>query len=262
MANTTEIEGWRGWDEYAEFYDWENARTMGRRDLRFWRTFASSAGGPVLELGSGTGRVIAPLARTGLQVVGIDRSPEMLTRARRRVRRLGRASRVGLVRGDMTALPFDVAAFAGVLAPYGVLQSLLSDRALTATLTEVARVLREGGRFGFELVPDVPRWTETRNKLSLVGLSGPNGLPVTLFETVNQDRARRLTVFEQEFVEGLGRTRRRLRFTIRFRTVRIPSMTRRLERAGFVVDGVFGGYRDEPWSEDADTWIVMARRNG
>ena len=45
------IEGFEGWDDYAPFYDWENARTLGRRDVPFWRNLAIQAAGRVLELG-------------------------------------------------------------------------------------------------------------------------------------------------------------------------------------------------------------------
>ena len=58
-------EGWQGWDDYAPFYDWENAQTLDRRDVRFWQRMAAQAGGRVLELGCGTGRVTIPVARTG-----------------------------------------------------------------------------------------------------------------------------------------------------------------------------------------------------
>ena len=78
-------EGWEGWDDYAPFYDWENARTLGRRDVPFWRRIALAADGPVLELGCGTGRISRPLARAGVNLVGIDRSAPMLDRARRRL---------------------------------------------------------------------------------------------------------------------------------------------------------------------------------
>src|SRR5207237_1815167 len=77
-------DGWRGWDEYAPFYDWENARTLGRRDVRFWQRRAAAVEGRVLELGSGTGRVSLPLARAGVRLVGVDRSAAMLQRARQR----------------------------------------------------------------------------------------------------------------------------------------------------------------------------------
>src|SRR5580765_2817151 len=76
------MEGWEGWDDYAPFYDWENARTLGRRDVPFWRRIAAAADGRVLELGCGTGRVSLPLSKAGVDLVGIDRSAPMLERLR------------------------------------------------------------------------------------------------------------------------------------------------------------------------------------
>ena len=97
-------EGWQGWDDYAPFYDWENAQTLARRDVAFWQRLAAAQDGPVLELGCGTGRLTIPVARAGAQIVGIDRSEPMLARARQRLRR-SRASAL-LVRGDIRHLPF------------------------------------------------------------------------------------------------------------------------------------------------------------
>src|SRR3989442_4819672 len=77
-------EGWEGWDQYAPFYDWENARTLGRRDVPFWRRIARGADGRVLELGCGTGRVSLPLAKAGVDLLGVDRSARMLDRAQRK----------------------------------------------------------------------------------------------------------------------------------------------------------------------------------
>ena len=78
-------EGWHGWDEYAAFYDWENARTLGRRDVAFWRSLALRSKGPVLELGCGTGRVSLPLARAGVplgKLSGSQQPGERTGRAR------------------------------------------------------------------------------------------------------------------------------------------------------------------------------------
>jgi ubiquinone/menaquinone biosynthesis C-methylase UbiE len=130
-------EGWHGWDEYAPFYDWENAQTLGRRDVPFWRRVAMQATGPVLELGCGTGRVSRPLAEAGVDLVGIDRSAPMLERARERPA----ASRYRLIRGDIRALPFRPRTFSMVLAPYGILQSLIRPRDLAAALASAARVM-------------------------------------------------------------------------------------------------------------------------
>jgi SAM-dependent methyltransferase len=254
-------EGHEGWDEYAPFYDWENARTLGRRDIPFWRTLALQSEGPVLELGCGTGRISIPLARAGVSVVGIDRSEAMLARARERIRRGRLAARVRLTRGDIRALPFPSSTFPLVMAPYGVLQSLLRERDLAATLGAVARVLKPHATFGIELVADLPSWQEYRKRVSLSGWrGGRRGSHVTLVETVRQDRARRLTIFDQQFIESRGARRRTHRFSLTFRTLSVPQMTRRLEKAGFEISALLGDYRGGPWDPRADVWMILARR--
>ena len=250
-------QGWHGWDDYAPFYDWENARTLGRRDVPFWRRVASAAGGRVLELGCGTGRVSLPLARAGVRLVGVDRSAAMLKRLQARLNRSARASRY--VRADIRALPFRDADFAMAIAPYGVLQSLLSDRDLTLALTSVARALSSGGLFGIDLVPDVARWREYDNQVQLRGPAARGG-HLTLIESVRQDRRRRLTTFEQHYIERRRGLRREHRFELTFRTLSVQQMTTRLVTAGFAVDAVLGDYHGRPWDECADVWIILARR--
>src|ERR1700719_470085 len=53
-------EGWTGWDEYAPFYDWENARTQGRRDVPFWRRLTGGVRGRVLAPGGTFGIDLVP----------------------------------------------------------------------------------------------------------------------------------------------------------------------------------------------------------
>jgi ubiquinone/menaquinone biosynthesis C-methylase UbiE len=254
-------EGYEGWDEYAAFYDWENARTLGRRDVPFWRNLALQAGGPVLELGCGTGRISIPLGRAGVSLVGVDRSEAMLARARQRIRRGRLASQVQLIRSDIRSMPFAGSPFSLVMAPYGVLQSLLRERDLAATLKAVKGVLQPGATFGLELVADLPAWKEYKKRVSLSGWRGAKGgAHVTLVETVRQDPARHLTIFDQAFTEKRGSRRRTHRFALTFRTLSVPQMTRRLEKAGFEITALLGDYRGGPWDPRADVWMILARR--
>jgi hypothetical protein len=215
--------------------------------------------------------------------VGIDRSTPMLARARQRVVRGRLQSTVQLVRGDIRMLPFRLpkparrtskthasvsrrsakseGGFSMVMAPYGMLQSLLRERDLAATLAAVHAVLRRGGTFGVELVADLPAWEEYRKRVSLSGWRRRRGgSHVSLVETVRQDRARRLTIFDQEFTETAGGRRRTHRFALTFRTLSVPQMTRRLERAGFEVTALLGDYRGGPWDPRAEVWMILARR--
>lgn len=252
-------EGWEGWDEYAPFYDWENTQTVGRRDVPFWKRLASVVRGPVLELGCGTGRVTFPLAREGISMVGVDRSAEMLRRAARRRRHTRRRLAVQLVRGDIRRLPFHDRAFPLAIAPYGILQSLLHERDLATTLRAVARVLAPGATFGLELVAELPSWKEYSKRVSLRGRRS-NGARITLVESVRQDRLRKLTIFDQEFVERVGANVRRRHFTLAFRTLTVQQMTKRLDAAGLDVTALLGDYQAGPWDERAEAWIILATK--
>lgn len=254
------VSGSTGWDTYADFYDWENARTMARRDVPFWKGVAAAAGGPVLELGCGTGRVLMPVARAGTPVVGIDLSERMLARARARIKRARLARLARLVRGDIRHLPFPDSRFAVVMAPYGILQSLTSDADLRAALGAVTRALRPGGRFVMELVADLPAWQEYSKVTKLRGWRPGRKAYLTLVESVRQDRRKGLTVFEQEYVESRAGGKRSQRFTLSFRTLSVAQMASRLERAGLRVRAKLGSYDGDPWTKNSDTWIVVAEK--
>ena len=146
-----------------------------------------------------------------------------------------------------------------VLAPYGILQSLIRERDLSQTLESVARVIKRGGTFGIDLVPDVPKWREYRNKVQLRGRAA-GGARLTLVESVHQDPRRHLTTFLQRYqVRRRGETTTH-RFELTFRTLSVRQMAARLGRAGFSVQNVLGDYRGHPWDARADVWIILAKK--
>ena len=145
-----------------------------------------------------------------------------------------------------------------VIAPYGILQSLVRPRDLADALSSVARTLPRGGVFGIDLVPDVPKWREYTNRVQLRGRDGDARL--TLIESVRQDRRRRLTTFEQRYVVRRKGQVTEHTFDLTFRTLSVPDMASRLEREGFVVDAVLGDYRGRPWDDRADVWIILAKK--
>src|SRR5690606_1802312 len=67
---------------YAELYDERSEGVRG--DVEFYRDLALEAGGLVVEVGAGTGRMAIPMAEAGVEVVGIDLSREMLAVAGRK----------------------------------------------------------------------------------------------------------------------------------------------------------------------------------
>ena len=86
------------------------------------------------------------------------------------------------------------------------------------------------------------------------------GAHLTLIESVRQNRARRLTTFEQRYVERRNGQSTEHRFELTFRTLSVQRMSARLDRAGFAIDRVLGDYRGRPWDERADVWIILAKK--
>ena len=165
----------------AALYDYEYRRR--RADVTFYRQLAKLRGGPILELGAGSGRVTTTLARDGHQVVALDRSPAMLERLRARVAALplAAAARVQVIEGDLCT--FDVAKALGrrgrapaggfplVIAAFNVLEHLYTRGEVAACLARVAAHLAPGGTFAFDVqMPDLDwlnrdpakRWAKTR----------------------------------------------------------------------------------------------------
>ncbi|MEY9852336.1 ubiquinone/menaquinone biosynthesis C-methylase UbiE [Leifsonia sp. EB41] len=128
----------RTWRRQAARYD----RSVGRAELtmlagsREW--IGARASGRVLEVAVGSGRSL-PYYPAGVEVVGIDLSPEMLAIARRRAAELGRT--VDLREGDAEALPFADGEFDTVVCAL----ALCSIPRPGVALAEMARVVVPGG---------------------------------------------------------------------------------------------------------------------
>ena len=105
------------------------------------------AGGDLLDVACGFGRHAVPLARAGFRVTGVDRSEPLLAEARRRAGDGDGGPR--LVQADYRELPFADASFDAALNLYTSL-GFLGDEEDTNVLTEVARVLRPGGKLVIE----------------------------------------------------------------------------------------------------------------
>jgi demethylmenaquinone methyltransferase/2-methoxy-6-polyprenyl-1,4-benzoquinol methylase len=150
------------------------------------RALAPRPGERVLDVATGTGMVAFALAEHGCEVVGLDQSDEMLARARAKLAAQARlGDRVSFVRGEAERLPFSDGEFDALSFTY--LLRYVDD--LAETMSELARVVRPGGRIGMlEFgVPGSPAlralWrVHTRQVLPVLGrLLSPSWLEVGRF---------------------------------------------------------------------------------
>jgi SAM-dependent methyltransferase len=123
---------------------WHDVECGGyREDLALWRALAQETGGPVLDVGAGTGRVALDLAAAGVEVVALDLEPELLQALTARAARRGLS--VETVAADARTFDAGAGRFALVIVPMQTLQ-LLPDAAARAEFFAAARrALKPGG---------------------------------------------------------------------------------------------------------------------
>jgi ubiquinone/menaquinone biosynthesis C-methylase UbiE len=128
-----------------------DTRPVVRNDTLFYRDLARRAGGEVLEIGVGTGRVALRLAEAGLHVTGLDASSAMLSIAAEKAEAAGQTQRVRLVLGDMRAFDLSGQRFGLVIVPFRGFQLLLSVDDQRAALAAFQRHLRPDGIIALHL---------------------------------------------------------------------------------------------------------------
>jgi SAM-dependent methyltransferase len=133
-------------------------------DIPFYVELALAAGGRVLEVGVGSGRIAVPVALAGVPVVGVDSSRVMLDLARERAAPHGGGVGLELVRADMRDLP-DLGRFALVLVPFRAFLHLRDDAERRVVLGALFDRLQPGGTLAFDVFhPDREDIAETHDR--------------------------------------------------------------------------------------------------
>jgi SAM-dependent methyltransferase len=260
-----------GYTEYgftAEFYD-HVAPYRERTDVAFYVEMAQAAGGPVLEVGCGTGRVLIPTARAGVEITGLDLSPSMLAVCRQSLAQESAETqaRARLVEGDMR--DFGLAQqFALVTLPFRPFQHLTSVEDQIACLTTIRRHLAPGGRLVLDLFnPSLPyladpaRLDEFGDEPEIVMPDGRRVLRrarITARDYFNQVQDTELIYYvthpdgsQERLVHSFP-----MRYLFRFEAEHL------LARCGFGVEALYADYDRSPYgSKYPGELIFVARRS-
>ncbi len=255
--------------ELAAIYD---AIYAGRGDTAFWLTMAAAAdGGPILELGCGTGRVLLPVARAGYEIIGLDLSVPMLDRCRAKVDAQPQEvrERVRLVTGDMTS--FDLGSgFGAITCPFAGFQQLRTTELQLACLERCRAHLLLHGRLVLDLPNPDPapasyaRERATDGEETAQVVEWTDGRRIRWWMTViGYDRLLQVNECEvtYEIIEEDGASRRLteaifLRYTFRYELEHL------LVRAGFRLVALHGDYDRSPFGDGSPAMIVVAEPAG
>ena len=150
------------YDGIARLYDAWSTGVV--EDISFYVEEAVAAGGPVVELGVGTGRIAIPTAAAGVDVIGVDSSEGMLEVCAAQARAAGVAERLDLRVGDLSRPPVEEQV-ALVTCPFRAYLHLASDEERLAALGAARGLLLPGGRLIFDVfAPSADDIEETHGK--------------------------------------------------------------------------------------------------
>ncbi len=243
--------------EAPELYDLRTADVT--EDIRFCVEMARTVGGPVLELGAGTGRVTLPLARTGLVVTGLETSRLMLQRARMKAEQLSSKLRVEWVEGDITNFSLGGRKFRLILAPFNVLQELRDLNEIEKCLRCVADHLEPTGKFVVVVQP--PRWESlqvTRRFLKAVYNPRTTEL-VNCYESLEVDPIwqKLRGEYEYEIWDHAGHVRQ-VAAPFDGSYITCPEMALLLRAAGLQLEAVYGSFEREKLTAQSKHMIFVA----
>jgi len=227
------------YDTIAELYDPWSASVV--EDVSFYLEEARRSGGPVVELGVGTGRIAVPIAADGIRVIGVDSSRAMLEVCARRAALAG--VDVDLRVGDLRQPPV-AERVPLVICPFRSLLHMHTDEDRRKVLAAAHELLVHGGLFAFDVfTPDAldieqtqDRWVEREPGIFEHALWDEDARTLTL--TVRGD--------ERETTMALAWLS--------------PDEWRDLiEAAGFEVEACYGWFDRTPYAGREDT-VWLARR--
>jgi SAM-dependent methyltransferase len=245
----------------ARYYDQIHSSLTA--DLPFILKLAQENGGPILDLGCGTGRLLFPLAQAGFPVVGVDNSPLMLAVANKRLAAQPEEVRalVTLWKKDMRSLVQDQTETKFTLALFSFNTLLhMREGEILGLLKRIAGLLTSGGKIFIDL----------ENPFLLAEIVDQNE---AVFETSFMDAVTSKRV-EQWSQSSLDSNTQTLTVTWQFRTQeKEPGTTiveivyhylyphqiaLLLQLAGFRLLQISGSYEGEPFQEDSERLLLLA----
>jgi len=230
------------YDRIASIYDpWSRSVT---EDVDFYVEQALAAAEPVVELAVGTGRIAIPVARAGVQVIGVDSSPGMLAVARAAAEEAGVADLVDLRVGDLREPPVPERVDL-VICPFRSLLHMRTEAEKLTALRAARGLLVEGGRFVFDVfAPSREDIAETHGRW----LEREPGI----FERADWDEGSRTL--------SLSVRSDAAETTFGLHWLSAPEWLQLLDEAGLEVEALHGWFDGRPYETDEDMVFVTRRR--
>jgi len=235
-------------------YDLENEGFTA--DIPFYLRLAARHGGPILELGCGTGRVAVPLAQAGYEVTGIDASEPMLCRARRKLTQSG--ATVTLVQADCRTFILN-RMFRLILFPFNAIAHLHDRESLEACFAAVLHHLEPTGRFVIDIFnPDCTYLVRNPvERFPVTKYDDPDGRGIVVVtESNTYDRAEQINRIVWHY--RIGNVDDAEEAPNNMRIFFPQELAALLHYNGFTIETVYGDYDESPFQSSSPKQLVIA----
>jgi len=247
---------------FARFYDSDYRNYT--HDIDLLLTLAEQCDGPILELGSGTGRALLPLGMQGHQVTGVDISPTLHEVSQQKISAAGCANRIELIEADMRELALSSNEYGFAFCVSNTLMHCNSQADQIAVMQSTYQHLRSGAAFLIDLFnPDIAHLLEVENVVELADswTDEASGAQVLKWSVRSLDLAAQLqeTLFIYEEVSPNGESKRTpCPFQLRFLWRGEGELM--LRSVGFDVEAVWGDFDFSPYNGSSERLIFFARK--
>ena len=266
--NYAESAGARSSMNYADWSQWYDLfySTESGEEVDFYVEEAIAANGPVLEIGVGTGRIAIPVAKRGIEVFGVDMSPEMLAVAEAKASAASPLTgSLTLAEADMRTLRLTKTDFALVTIPARTLLLATTPEEQADTLCSAARHLRPGGKLilnVFNPTPDLI-FDDSADPVFIGEVTDSTSGKTFQLSAINRfDPETQINSAMQivEEVHAGGSTEVVAELPVTLRYLFPHEIFAMLEDTNLQVDAVYGWFDRSPFDEDCDEIIFVATR--
>ena len=247
------------YDAWADIYDSVFSYVID--DIPFYLYEAKRSGGPVLELGCGTGRVSIPIALGGIELVGLDSSTAMLERAQQKAESAG-ATGLSLLQADMRnfSLPDK---FNLIIIPFRGLLSVLSVEDEVRVLANIKRHLAPGGKFVFDIfVPDLNMMVQEGDvPYHFRDVTDPStGNQIVLWNQASYDAYTQVMSIRTtiEYLDYYGRVSDKIYRDFALRYIFRWEMYHLLRACGYDILALYGDFERQDFDENSANMIWVA----
>ena len=249
---------------WAEWYDIFYS-TVNDNAIDFYVEEAHKSGGPILELGVGTGRLAIPIAQQGLEIVGVDINSDMLEVAKKKTKAMGLfTDNPQFVHSDMTSMKIERQDFSLITIPENTILMVISHAERVNFLTRISKALGNEGKILISVFVPNPEflYDESNEPISIGDVENPynnNTYHLSAYNRFDhvQQLNHALQIVQEITPQGELVNTRKLEFDLAYMWPH--QVVQMLEEANLEIENIWGDYNRSNFTDESEVMLTVSK---